>query len=401
MTPHNSENHVPNFNAQEPQQARKATVQDLGDGEHLAVFTRALSNVTSTDIARSTYAQIVDGLPLKKILIQMPNRPERGHSVYGHTELCDGVLDRISHSQESFDLQVLQFKSHLVHRYLAASLGSRDFKGSLIEIIAVSVHQIPTYLHKLGLNLGNHACPHNEDTGIPTFLFHDYYKNIDQYPNGVAGAVGYWAEAEILGGVALFDRRQQQKPLKDSGEVFLPHNRGEDVYRNLKLLDPEDWEIFDVMLSEYRALTQHFLDNPDAIYSHTNREEMTYRIWQLLPEQKKSLLDFLLARPGEMESPLPIHPSEKNLFRVDPEDPITETRIYRDVWERKPLGEKGRDQRLRHCRGDRMNYSTPADEHRSKTRGWLHNELIWQIGILESKAQNAAEARQRLNSPNP
>ncbi|KAI3394045.1 hypothetical protein diail_3264 [Diaporthe ilicicola] len=389
MTMHETENHVPTFNAQEPQQTRKATIQDLGDGEHLAVFTRALRNVISTDVARSTYAQIVDGRPLQEVLVRMSNRPELSHSVYEHTELCEGVLDKIAQIKDSFDLQFLQFDFHLVHRYLAASLGSRAFKNSLIEIMAVSIHQIATYLHKLDLNLGNHADLHDEETGIPTFFFHDQYRNIDQYPNGVTDAVGYWAEAEILGGVTLFDRRQQHKPLKD-GWGCIPE---------LAASRYEEWEAFDDFLSDYRALRRHFPDDSDAIYFHSNRRNVTYRIWQLLPEQKKALLDFFLAVPGEMGSPLPIRPSQKNLFRVDPEDPIAETRIYRDVWERKPLGDDDRDERLRHCRGDRKNYPTPADEHRSKTRGWLHNELVWEIKRLEMKAQRAAEARQGHSSP--
>lgn len=87
---------------------------------------------------------------------------------------------------------------------------------------AVSVHQIATYLHKLGLNLGKHAGPHDGATGIPTFFFHDYYKNIDQYPNGVADAVGYWVEAEVLDGVSLFDRRQLQEPATGRCESHWP-----------------------------------------------------------------------------------------------------------------------------------------------------------------------------------
>jgi hypothetical protein len=45
---------------------------------------------------------------------------------------------------------------------------------------------------------------------FPTTLFcHSWYRDYDQYPNGIAGSVGYWAEARILGGVVLFDRRHR------------------------------------------------------------------------------------------------------------------------------------------------------------------------------------------------
>jgi hypothetical protein len=42
----------------------------------------------------------------------------------------------------------------------------------------------------------------------PTTLFcHPWYRDYDQYPEGIADCVGYWAEERIFGGVVLFDRR--------------------------------------------------------------------------------------------------------------------------------------------------------------------------------------------------
>jgi hypothetical protein len=100
----------------------------------------------------------------------------------------------------------------LVRRYLAASPGSRAFKAGLIELMAVSVHQIAAYIYKLNLDVGNHKALLKVDNDAPTFFLHTQYRDIDQYPDGVANAVGYWAEAQIFGGVILFDRRQQDGP---------------------------------------------------------------------------------------------------------------------------------------------------------------------------------------------
>lgn len=100
----------------------------------------------------------------------------------------------------------------LVSRYLAASPGSKAFKGGLIELTAVSVHQIAAYIYKLDLDVGSHKALLKVDNDAPTFFLHSQYKDIDQYPHGVADAVGYWAEDQIFGGVLLFDRRQQDGP---------------------------------------------------------------------------------------------------------------------------------------------------------------------------------------------
>ena len=57
----------------------------------------------------------------------------------------------------------------------------------------------------------------SEDAGryypatYPTTLFcHPWYRDYDQYPRGIADSVGYWAEARILGGVLVFDRRDPE-----------------------------------------------------------------------------------------------------------------------------------------------------------------------------------------------
>ena len=40
----------------------------------------------------------------------------------------------------------------------------------------------------------------------PVELFHSAYMSWEQYPNGIADIVGYWAEYRLFGGVVLFDR---------------------------------------------------------------------------------------------------------------------------------------------------------------------------------------------------
>lgn len=98
------------------------------------------------------------------------------------------------------------------------------------------------------------------------------------------------------------------------------------------------------------------------------------------------MFEFLLAKTEPAKSPFPMLPSEKNLFRIDPEDPITETRIFQDVWERKPLGDNDVDKRSHHCRGNKVEYPFRADEDRSKNRAFFRNELIWEIKSLEDRA---------------
>ena len=136
----------------------------------------------------------------------------------------------------------------------------------------------------------------------PTLFYHQFYVDHDQYPRHVADVVGYWAEARILGGVVLLDRRSPDA-------------------------DPNA--------------------DPNAVYFHSDREGITYRIYQLLPEQRTALLEFLLADETPSVNPLPILGDQNNRIRVDPEEPIQTTGIYRDLWERKDLSPHAGDRRLR------------------------------------------------------
>lgn len=186
------------------------------------------------------------------------------------------------------------------------------FHTRLIEIVAVAVHQVAVLLYQNNPDLSTPGSalqavhtwtPPRDDAdgslwwrfnrdGPPATLFlHTWYRDHAQYPHGAADVAGYWAENRVLGGVVLFDR--------EAGA------RGGDGTES------------------------------DAVYLHPDRQEVTYRICLLTDAQKKALLDFLLGSPDIEICPLPIIPDETNTQRVDPEEPIGYTGVYRDQWERK------------------------------------------------------------------
>jgi hypothetical protein len=78
--------------------------------------------------------------------------------------------------------------------------------------------------------------------------------------------VGYWAKARILGGVLFNQRQLDAKPSVET----------------------------------------------DAIYFHSDQYGITYRIYQLLPEQLKALLNFLISDRPTPKNPLPILGDERN-----------------------------------------------------------------------------------------
>ncbi|CAM1507741.1 Fc.00g045890.m01.CDS01 [Cosmosporella sp. VM-42] len=302
------------------------------DEEHHTLADTAISNILSTDIAEITYAQIVDGLPLVSVLEDAYGDAilANDHPIRKHKALCPGVLEKTKAFRAEFDPDSLRFDSRLLHAYQAASPRSVSFNTRLIEVAAVAVHQIAVLLFQLDSSV------HQDDTitswkppkdnatwwrfnpnGPPPTLFsHNWYVDYGQYPNGVGDMVGYWAEGRILGGVVLFDRRTP-----DLNDVFF----------------------------------------------HADREEVTYRIYQLLDTQKQELLEFLLADGPQQRCPLPILPDDNNRIRVDPEEPISLTRVYRDDWERNPPPEYKGDERSITLY-DPLNYPTKMDQYEARAR---------------------------------
>lgn len=131
----------------------------------------------------------------------------------------------------------------------------------------------------------------------------------DQYPDGDADVVGYWAENRIFGGVVLLDRS-------------------------------DSWD-------DRR--------NPEPnVFLHSSYYDVTFRVWRALDEQQQDLVDFLLSRSPAEACPFPLLASEKNLDRIDPQY-ATSQKVYRDFWERRLPPSNGRFQEP-HCVMRRLDY---------------------------------------------
>lgn len=189
---------------------------------------------------------------------------------------------------------------------------------------------------------------------IPVALFrHRWYKDYTDYPNAGADGVAYWAESRILGGVVLFDRRV-------SDAVVVDGTPGVDV--SGKARNP------DQNFASYVVDTD--MGQKHAIYLHPDRKEVCYRICRLTDEQKQQLLRFLLKEDKQTQScPLPFIIGRENNVRVDPEEPMKETGIYRDKWERRPLGRNDWDSRLRTCYDGEPDYLSFQEWSDAGTRG--------------------------------
>lgn len=202
-------------------------------------------------------------------------------------------------------------QEQLIRAYRRAALKSQAFNVRLIELVAVTMHQLGVLLFKLD------ACMHQggrrdvervtlyQEPPLEPGLFvprprvtlfsHHGYLAHDVYPEGIADIVGYWAEDRILGGVTVFDRPAEERT-------------------------PQQ---------------------PPNVYFNACRDDVTYRYFQLRDEQQQAVVDFFLAdNASQTPYPLPIIGDRNNRVSVDSHIAILHRHIYRDIWERKPPGQE-------------------------------------------------------------
>ncbi|KAH7174466.1 uncharacterized protein B0J16DRAFT_348674 [Fusarium flagelliforme] len=272
---------------------------DSLETQHRQAFENALMRVLNTEVAEETFAEIIDGLPTAGSFSEFHWTPDT-HPSRDHGELCPGMVERAREFRANFKATMLDFELPLLSIFSDTIVGSKTFHLRLLELLAVSCHQIAVHLYKLdGVNHPHHEYqkwvdePRDTDKWDsnrrhPTPFCHRAYTNIDQYPNGAADTVGYWAEAKIFGGVLVFDRGESEIECKE-------------------------------------------------LYLHAGLLDGPYTLFPLTEGQFETLIKFLL-HPLDTdvpENPLPLRATSENRWRWSAWDAIAEHHIFRDRYERR------------------------------------------------------------------
>ncbi|POR36286.1 Uncharacterized protein TPAR_03530, partial [Tolypocladium paradoxum] len=278
------------------------------DAPHHRTFERALMRILETDLAEETYAEILDGMPTAATWRDF-HRNYDTHPAHDHHELCSGAHDRAREFRAGFEATSLQFPLFTILAFQEAEPGSKEFNLRLLELLAVSCHQIAVYLCEINGTTSHHAQHiawrdepreiHWYDAYRPLVAFsHGAYNAVEQYSHGIADVAGYWAEAKIFGGVIVFDRGETEVECRD-------------------------------------------------IYIHATRSNSPITIFPPTLEQFNRLMQFLLANdnvdgsnaPAEgtkaATCPLPIIATSENRWRWHPWDAFARFHIFRDRYERK------------------------------------------------------------------
>jgi len=89
------------------------------DAMHRDILIRAINNVLATELAISTYAQIIDGLPIADVAWDQRSPGLWGdHPLDGHEELCPGALDKAREVCPQWDPVMLAFSPKVCWSFL-------------------------------------------------------------------------------------------------------------------------------------------------------------------------------------------------------------------------------------------------------------------------------------------
>ncbi|KAF2803409.1 uncharacterized protein BDZ99DRAFT_526762 [Mytilinidion resinicola] len=151
------------------------------------------------------------------------------------------VIDTLREFEEKFSINILLFDAKTAQAYQNTTVGSKEFKIHLLEMIAIACHNIAVLIYKeiKGSNIPTERIwyqpppiisslpprldgrPDEPETFpprlvLPTDFYHPFYQAMEQYPEGVADVVGYRAELRIFGGVVVFDRGESGDECKEA-----------------------------------------------------------------------------------------------------------------------------------------------------------------------------------------
>lgn len=83
----------------------------LADAGHLDALYQAIQTILSTELALTTMAQLVDGIPLADVAWEARGNMLRGvHPIADHEQFCEGVLEKTRSLRDNFDLDTLSFQ---------------------------------------------------------------------------------------------------------------------------------------------------------------------------------------------------------------------------------------------------------------------------------------------------
>ncbi|KAK6542830.1 hypothetical protein TWF694_006771 [Orbilia ellipsospora] len=230
--------------------------------EDLETATKAITKVLKSVAAQNCMPNLIEGPEFATI-------DERGWTItlLPPPEVSSQILTKYSKAVDAFDLKNLQVDVKILDQYASAPAGSSYKEHRLLEIIC-------TAIHTLAIDLYTTSFPIPEVVEVNSYLpppypviaHSQYYASKPWKKVFDLKAVGFWAEAQIFGGVIYFDRAHDaSKPDSAEGNAY----QGVWVHGLPNTYLPCLWHVPDDVVSKAINEAAFPLD-PSAAKDHNN-----------------------------------------------------------------------------------------------------------------------------------
>ena len=176
------------------------------------LLDRTLKPILLSAIAEDTFAQIIDGQPTRPSY-RKNYRTVWDRGVSERTRPTDSSIREWTEIKETFVPQILRLDAQLVQAFQSSEEHSHLEDLRLLEMVAASLHFLAGAIYASfhpDTDLSPPFNPNDHRFLMTSHFWVDFYHRAftfyEQYPYGLLNVVGYWAEAQILGGVLLFER---------------------------------------------------------------------------------------------------------------------------------------------------------------------------------------------------
>ena len=188
-----------------------ADLSDLAPTK-LELLSRLLRPILQSAIAEDTFAQIIDGQPTRPSY-RKNYRTVWDPDVSERTRPTDSSIREWTEIKETFVPQILKLDAQLVQAFQNSEEHSHLEDLRLLEMVAASLHFLAGAIYASfhpDTDLSPPFDPNDHRFLMTSHFWVDFYhrsfKFYEKYPYGLLNVVGYWTEAQILGGVVLFER---------------------------------------------------------------------------------------------------------------------------------------------------------------------------------------------------
>ena len=180
------------------------------DVSKLQLLNKTPKAILKLEISQNAFAQIIDGEPTRRSYRENyasdwdSGISERDEPSEAAVRLYQEIVQKIDARQIMVDLNIIQAFQNAPHQTSAENLRLLEFVSTCLHSLAGMIYH--SFHPETNIFPDRNTHPFYLTRHYWVDFFHVCFKRGWDYPYGLLNVIGYWIEAQIFGGVVLFER---------------------------------------------------------------------------------------------------------------------------------------------------------------------------------------------------